>query len=224
MANTPWTTLAAPLDPASIKHRDGPGGRQLAYIDRGVVYERLEKAAQGQWYLRLEPLPFIEQIGQDDRIAVKATLTVLDVTREDIGTGKDWKEAATDAFKRAAVHFGIGRELYEKGSGANAGNGGGAVQGAGGRPASSAKPPVAAHKKGKVMPFGKTKGTALADLPVNELEKTVAWCRKTDAGKFADLISDIEGELASRSASVGAPNFEEFPDALRDEPDDLPFD
>jgi phage host-nuclease inhibitor protein Gam len=34
------------------------------------------------------------------------------VIREDVGTGKDYKQAATDAFKRAAVRFGIGHELY----------------------------------------------------------------------------------------------------------------
>ena len=32
--------------------------------------------------------------------------------REDVGTGRDYKQAATDAFKRAAVRFGIAHELY----------------------------------------------------------------------------------------------------------------
>lgn len=213
-----WEILAAPLAPAAIKHREGPRGIQLAYIDRGVVYERLEKAAPGQWHLSLVALPFVEAIGADDRIAVKATLTVIDVVREDIGTGKDWKEAATDAFKRAAVHFGIGRELYEKGSGAN---GGGAVPGVvGGKPASSAKP-VAAHKKGKVMPFGKHKGKLLSAVPANDLESTIAWC-KSKGGGFDDLIASCEAELASRSVPVGSDD--DFPDALRDGPDSLPFD
>jgi hypothetical protein len=34
------------------------------------------------------------------------------VIREDVGTGRDYKSAATDAFKRAAVRFGIAHELY----------------------------------------------------------------------------------------------------------------
>jgi hypothetical protein len=42
----------------------------------------------------------------------KARLQILGVIREDVGTGKDYKQAATDAFKRAAVRFGIGHELY----------------------------------------------------------------------------------------------------------------
>jgi len=37
------------------------------------------------------------------------------VVREDVGTGRDYKQAATDAFKRAAVRFGIAHELYAYG-------------------------------------------------------------------------------------------------------------
>jgi len=36
--------------------------------------------------------------------------------REDVGTGRDYKSAATDAFKRAAVRFGIAHELYSYGT------------------------------------------------------------------------------------------------------------
>jgi hypothetical protein len=32
--------------------------------------------------------------------------------REDVGIGRDYKQAATDAFKRASVRFGIAHELY----------------------------------------------------------------------------------------------------------------
>ena len=42
----------------------------------------------------------------------KARLQILGVIREDVGTGRDYKQAATDAFKRAAVRFGIAHELY----------------------------------------------------------------------------------------------------------------
>jgi hypothetical protein len=44
--------------------------------------------------------------------AFKCRLQVLGVIREDVGQGTDYKSAATDAFKRAAVRFGIGHELY----------------------------------------------------------------------------------------------------------------
>lgn len=44
-------------------------------------------------------------------------------------------------------------------------------------------------------PFKKTPahhGKALGDLPVSLLESTAAWCRKTDAGKFADLLVKLD--------------------------------
>jgi hypothetical protein len=44
--------------------------------------------------------------------AFKCRLQILGVIREDVGQGADYKAAATDAFKRAAVRFGIGHELY----------------------------------------------------------------------------------------------------------------
>ena len=44
--------------------------------------------------------------------AFKARLQILGVVREDVGIGKDYKQASTDAFKRAAVRVGIGNELY----------------------------------------------------------------------------------------------------------------
>ena len=46
----------------------------------------------------------------------KARLQVLGVVREDVGQGRDYKQAATDAFKRAAVRFGIAHELYSYGT------------------------------------------------------------------------------------------------------------
>ncbi len=72
----------------------------------------------------------------------------------------------------------------------------------------------------KLMPFGKTKGQKLGDLGDKELDSTLSWCKATDAEKFKDLIGAIERVLDSR-APVGAG--EDFPDALREGPDDLPF-
>lgn len=45
------------------------------------------------------------------------------------------------------------------------------------------------------FPFKKTPahhGKALGDLPLSVLESTAEWCRKTDADKFADLITKLE--------------------------------
>src|SRR5688572_16689427 len=117
-----WARLAAPLSGAAIFWRqDGKPiardgkffARFVAYVEANTVRERLDSVVPGEWDLTLTPLPMIpgEPAGESS-CSFKARLQVLGVVREDIGTGKDYKQASTDAFKRAAVRFGIGHELY----------------------------------------------------------------------------------------------------------------
>lgn len=47
-----------------------------------------------------------------------------------------------------------------------------------------------------VMPFGKTKGQALALLPLNEIESALSWARAK--GKFSEFQADAEAEIARR--------------------------
>src|SRR5688500_9509236 len=122
-----WRRLAAPVDPQTIAWRqdgrpiarDGKFfARFVAYIAANTVRERLDAVVPGEWNLTLELLPAVA--GADDAVdaapfAFKARLQILGVVREDVGTGKDYKQASTDAFKRAAVRFGIGHELYSFG-------------------------------------------------------------------------------------------------------------
>lgn len=119
-----WRRLSAPVDPQAIAWRqdgrpiarDGKYfARFVAYIEANTVRERLDAVVPGEWNLTLELLPTVS--AADDMIdaapfAFKARLQILGVVREDVGTGKDYKQASTDAFKRAAVRFGIGNELY----------------------------------------------------------------------------------------------------------------
>ena len=56
----------------------------------------------------------------------------------------------------------------------------------------------------RTMPFGKTKGKKLKDLSADELTGARDWCLDKDAGKFADLIGDLNAGLASKLAPVGA--------------------
>ncbi|HEY8309081.1 MAG TPA: Rad52/Rad22 family DNA repair protein, partial [Gemmatimonadaceae bacterium] len=117
-----WSALAAPVPAGTISWRqDGKpttrDGRQFArfvcYIEANTVRERLDTVVPGEWDLTLEMLPQIHGSDDSDSLcAFKARLQVLGVIREDVGTGRDYKQAATDAFKRAAVRFGIGNELY----------------------------------------------------------------------------------------------------------------
>jgi len=118
--STVWQRLAAPVPPAAIQWRaDGKpvtrGSetvvRQVAYIDAQLVRARLDEVVPGAWALTLDVLPALEDEGER-LYAFKARLQVLGVVREDVGTGRDYKAAASDAFKRAAVRFGVGHELY----------------------------------------------------------------------------------------------------------------
>jgi hypothetical protein len=124
-----WSALAAPLPAGAISwrqdgravERDGRWiARFVAYVDANTVRERLDAVVPGEWDLTLDLLPPLaaredddaQQSGYAQPASFKARLQILGVIREDVGTGRDYKAAATDAFKRAAVRFGIGHELY----------------------------------------------------------------------------------------------------------------
>jgi hypothetical protein len=119
-----WRELAAPLPPNVIQWRqDGrPASRDgkhfarfVAFIDAQFVRERFDTVIPGEWDLTLSELPpRVTFDGEEERepYAFKARIQVLGVIRESVGQGKDYKTAETDAFKRAAVRFGIGAELY----------------------------------------------------------------------------------------------------------------
>src|SRR5918999_3010037 len=121
-----WSKLAAPLPVGVISwrqdgrpvERDGKFfARFVAYIEANTVRERLDTVVPGEWDLTLDllpPMPAGAQAGESDepQVSFKARLQILGVIREDVGTGRDYKSAATDAFKRAAVRFGIAHELY----------------------------------------------------------------------------------------------------------------
>jgi hypothetical protein len=118
-----WKSLSAPLPAGAIQWRqDGrPTARDgkhfarfVGYIDAQFVHERLDSVVPGEWDSTLEMLPPVHEAGTEEAepFAFKCRLQVLGVIREDVGTGKDYKTAASDALKRAAVRFGIGKELY----------------------------------------------------------------------------------------------------------------
>lgn len=117
-----WSGLSAPIPSMAIEWRqdgkpmlkDGKSvARFVAYISANTVRERLDSVVPGEWNLTLTPLPaLLSDSGGEPVFSFKSCLQVLGVTREDVGTGRSYKQAATDAFKRAAVRFGIAHELY----------------------------------------------------------------------------------------------------------------
>jgi hypothetical protein len=112
-----FKALAAPFDPDAVSWRigsmkkDKTAGMALAYIDARVVMDRLDDVCgPGGWQCRYSHT---------------ATKTVCDIA---IKCGEEWlwkadgagdsdieaeKGALSDAFKRAAVRWGIGRYIYE---------------------------------------------------------------------------------------------------------------
>jgi len=119
-----WSRLAEPLpngvvywrQDGKVIARDGKYfARFVAYIEANTARERLDAVVPGEWDLTLEllpPLPGLDDTADGGSCSFKARLQILGVIREDVGTGRDYKAAATDAFKRAAVRFGIAHELY----------------------------------------------------------------------------------------------------------------
>jgi hypothetical protein len=117
-----WAKLAAPVpsdviswrQDGKVTARDGKYfARFVAYIEANTVRERLDTVVPGEWDLTLELLPTVAGEDSDGaQCSFKSRLQILGVIREDIGTGRDYKSASTDAFKRAAVRFGIAHVLY----------------------------------------------------------------------------------------------------------------
>lgn len=110
--------LKQPVDPRLIKTREGwrdRNGNQhmVEYVEWHTVADILDRLAP-TWSHSVRG---IVQIG--DMVAVTAAITVDGVTREGVGTGTadnetGIKKAEHDALKRAAIKFGIGRELYQR--------------------------------------------------------------------------------------------------------------
>jgi hypothetical protein len=128
--------LRRPPAPAAVKFklqavsRDGDSAQVACYVDARLVLDRLDLVCGQNWRASFdtgpEVLAPVAKAKEGERILyVRCRLTVFGVTREDVGEGDTPKAAFSDALKRAAVHFGIGRALYamaspwlEKGPGA----------------------------------------------------------------------------------------------------------
>lgn len=112
-----FAALAAPFPPAAVSWRvgsvtkDGTKGMALAYIDARDVMRRLDEVCG--------------PAGWQDRYEIHGTRTLCSIS---IRVGDDWiaktdgagdsdieaeKGSLSDAFKRAAVKWGIGRYLYD---------------------------------------------------------------------------------------------------------------
>jgi hypothetical protein len=110
--------LRQQVDPAVLKTREGWTDRQgnthmVEYVEWHTVADILDRVTPA-WSHSVRN---VVQIG--DMVAVTAAITIDGVTREVVCTGTaesemGIKKAEHDALKRAAVKFGIARELYQR--------------------------------------------------------------------------------------------------------------
>jgi hypothetical protein len=111
-------TLRQHVEPQHVKQREGwrdsKGNVHLVdYVEWHTVADILDETTPN-WSHAIRD---IKQIGEF--IAITAAITINGVTREGVGTGvmdseMGIKKAEHDALKRAAVKFGIARELYKR--------------------------------------------------------------------------------------------------------------
>ena len=112
-----FAALAAPFDPDEVKLRT-QAGRQLHYVTARTVMNRLDDVLGPEnWWDDFVPL--------EHSVICRLTIRLPDgtiLTKSDAGgyagmadPGDDDKSGFADAFKRAAVKFGVGRYLYRDG-------------------------------------------------------------------------------------------------------------
>jgi hypothetical protein len=120
-----WTAihagLTAPFRPEEINWK--PAGKTtpntrvslVAFIDSRAVAERLDSVVGlGNWSFNWEPVV----VGNGEVLQAKGALSIHGVSKSDVGSASNWepsKGAVSDALKRAAVLWGIGRYLYDLG-------------------------------------------------------------------------------------------------------------
>jgi hypothetical protein len=193
-------TLRAPIDPKFVKTREGWTDRNgnkhmVEYVEWHTVADLLDRVAPA-WSHSVRG---IVQIG--DMVAVTAAITIDGVTREGVGTGTadnetGIKKAEHDALKRAAIKFGIARELYQRESDV--------IESTGAAPQASEFPrdPLAKSMADLVTPkqLGMIRALAReAGVDVEEECQSTLRCRteelsKRAASSFIDHLKNLQQE------------------------------
>ncbi|HEX8161199.1 MAG TPA: Rad52/Rad22 family DNA repair protein [Pyrinomonadaceae bacterium] len=194
--------LRQPVDPKLIKTREGwrdRNGNQhmVEYVEWHAVADILDRVAP-TWSHSVRG---IVQIG--DMVAITAAITIGDVTREGVGTGTadnetGIKKAEHDALKRAAIKFGIARELYQRESEVIE------TQGAGPQPGEFPRDPLAKSMNDLVTPkqLGMIRALAReAQVDADEecrqvMRITTEELSKKAASSFIDHLKGLQGAQA----------------------------
>jgi hypothetical protein len=196
--------LRQPIDPKLIKTREGwrdRNGNQhmVEYVEWHTVADILDRVFP-TWSHSVRG---IVQIG--DMVAVTCAITIGDVTREGVGTGTadnetGIKKAEHDALKRAAIKFGIARELYQRESEVIE------TQGAGPQPGDFPRDPLAKSMTDLVTPkqlgmiraLAREAGVDADEECQQQLRIRTEELSKKAASSFIDHLKGLQGAQAQQ--------------------------
>lgn len=117
--NDVWDILNEPFPPEELQWRiealskDKRQALVTPYVDASAVLDRLDEVVGTQGWQDSYQVLHTPPPGAGGTYAVKCRLTVMDVSKEDVGEGDSLKAAFADALARAAAKFGVGRYLYQ---------------------------------------------------------------------------------------------------------------
>lgn len=108
---TDWAKLAEPFPDSEVKQRPGRGGLTFSYVDARAVMQRLDDVVTPEgWDFQSTVIPGTDIVRGELRIgpAIRVDYGYPNSDHDD----EPIKAASSDALKRCAVMFGIGRHLY----------------------------------------------------------------------------------------------------------------
>jgi hypothetical protein len=115
--NDVWDMLSEPFPPEELQWRvealskDKRRALVIPFVDASAVLDRLDEVVGTQGWQDSYQVLHMPPPETGGNYAVKCRLTVMDVSKEDVGEGDSLKAAFSDALMRAAVKFGVGRLL-----------------------------------------------------------------------------------------------------------------
>ena len=198
--STTLKELRRNVDPKLVKQREGwrdrNGNVQMVdYVEWHTVADILDETAPN-WTHTIKD---IRPIG--DFMTVTAAITVDGITREGVGTGMansemGIKKAEHDALKRAAVKFGIARDLYKKESDVIEREGGASPDNDGGFPsnpmASSLSDQITAKQLGMIKAIAREIGIDADEECRGLLQCTTDELSKRAASQFIKHLQDTQ--------------------------------
>lgn len=112
-----WAPFPRELIHVKVQSIDRENGRAclVKYLYHADVADRLDEV-DPTWSSKIYRAEVVPAGNENEKefAFVSMELTIANVVRSNVGEGKDPKSAASDALKRCAMLFGVGRSLYDK--------------------------------------------------------------------------------------------------------------